>query len=343
VEVANATTTLPDVDSNGQTSSVAPHLRIHLAADLHCTALFNLRFTYSADGFQSAEESAYKAGSEVVLLHDDLESHTGWSHVPSESTASTGDWLRGDPDGTDYQPEDDATPDPGVACLFTANNAGGNGSDDVDGGVVVARSGSYDIDGHPEARLKISRWFANRASGTDGGDYFRIEIRESPGSDDIVMEELDYTVSAAYWETVEFRVADFVTPGPSIGLKVSAADGPALANILEAAIDEIVFWEPVCEIYNPAPNAVGDLGVALAGDDILLHWGRPAPDPQHGEADRYAIYRSTSADGNYTLLYQLADSSPDPDYTDYGASGGAPLYFYQVIAGNDAGDAEPPP
>jgi subtilisin family serine protease len=343
VEVVRSTTALPDMESNEQASSAAPHLRIHLTADLPCSSPFTLRFTYSADGFLSAEESFHDTGSETVLLYDDLESQSGWSHVRSESTASTGDWLRDDPDGTDYQPEDDVTPDPGSKCLFTARNPGGIGSDDVDSGVVVARSGSYDIEGHPEARLRISRWFANRASGADGGDYFRLEIREDSGAPDVLLEELDYTESAAYWETVEFRVADHVPPGPDIELKVSAADGPAIGNIIEAAIDDIVFWEPVCEVYNPAPNVVDTLTASLEDGDILLQWNRPPPDPLHGEADRYGIYRSQTASGGYALLHELADASPSLGYTDTGASGGAPLYFYQVIAGNDAGDAEPSP
>ncbi len=343
VQAVRTSTTLPDLGSNEQGSSAAPHLRIHIGADQPCASSVALRFTYAADGFQLDEEISYDTGSKIVLHHDDLESQSGWSHVSSESTASTGDWLRGDPDGTEYQPEDDVTPDPGSDCLFTATNPGGIGSDDVDGGVVVARSGAYDLAGHPEARLSISRWFANRAAGSDSGDYFRLEIREGSGADDVLLEELDYTVSAAYWERVEFRIADFVAPGSGIELKVSAADGPQLGNIIEAAIDEILFWEPLCEIHDPAPNAVKDLTAALDGGDVTLLWQRPAPDPLHGEADRYAIYRSETADGAYTLLHELADSSPSPQYSDTGAAGGAPLYFYQVIAGNDAGDAEPSP
>ena len=84
----------------------------------------------------TAVETALE-GTFRLILRDDFETNNGWSHSASESTASTGDWLRGNPDGTEYQPEDDVTPDPGVNCLFTATNAGGLGSDDVDAGVGV--------------------------------------------------------------------------------------------------------------------------------------------------------------------------------------------------------------
>ena len=75
-------------------------------------------------------------------------------------------------------------------------------------------------------------------------------------------------------------------------LKVSAADGPATGNIIEAAIDDVLFWVPFCEIHNPPPNPVDDLSIEHDGVDVSLRWGRPALDPAHGEPDRYRVYRS---------------------------------------------------
>ena len=54
------------------------------------------------------------------------------------------------------QPEDDATPDPGTQCLYTAENpTGQNGSIDVDAGKVTARSGPIDLSAHPEAHVRF--------------------------------------------------------------------------------------------------------------------------------------------------------------------------------------------
>jgi hypothetical protein len=340
VLVDRTTTSLPDIAAGAERASSAPHLRVHIGADFSCVAPLTLRFTYSAEGFLQSEDVTLESGHRQTLLYDDFETNTGWSHSASESSASTGDWMRGDPDGTDYQPEDDATSAPGTDCLFTALNAGGIGSYDVDAGVVVARSGSYNIAGHPETRLRISRWFGNKAYAGDSGDYFRLEIRESPSADDVLLEELDYQVDAPYWTAVEFRIADFITPGSAVELKVSAADGTAIGNIIEAAIDEVIFWEPVCEIYNPSPNPIGTLTIAHNAADVLLSWERPEPDPLHGEADRYKVYSSATAAAGYAMLQEIYDASSSAGYTDPGVAAGAGILFYQVIAANDAGDAE---
>jgi len=344
VEVVVDSSVLPDIPT-GQSASTTPrHLQIRLAAGFPCSDPVTLRLTYSADGFVTSEDVAFDSGREVSLASDDFEGTTTWQHVAAESTASTGNWIVGNPVGTGFQPEDDATPAPGSLCLYTAANPGaGVGTDDVDGGVVVARSGAYDLSGHPEARLRVARWFGNRDLGVDAGDFYRLEIRESVVSADELLEELGSSESAATWTRVTFRVADFVTPGPGVELKISAADGVAVGNIIEAAIDEIEFFEPICEIHDPAPNPVDSLMVDHDGTDVILRWSRPSLDPEHGETERYLVYRSATAAGGYTLLADLVDASTDPSYPDEGAAGGVETYFYQVISANPAGDSEPLP
>jgi hypothetical protein len=158
--------------------------------------------------------------------------------------------------------------------------------------------------------------------------------------DDEPLDELGSLESAARWTELTFRVADYVTPGPEVGLRVAASDGPATGNIIEAALDEIVFWEPVCQIHDPAPNAVNDLRLELSGDDVLLRWSRPPIDPGHGETALYRIYRSESASTGFDLLDALLDGSEDLQYADVGAASGPDLLFYEVIASNGAGDAD---
>jgi hypothetical protein len=91
------------------------------------------------------------------------------------------------------------------------------------------------------------------------------------------------------------------------------------------------------------PLPVDTLRLGRAGEDVDLVWSRPAEDESHGEADRYRIYRSESPTGAWALLEELFDLSAEVEFTDVGGSGGAPLRFYQVIAANGDGDAEPLP
>lgn len=344
VEVILASAPLPDAAAGAQTATSTPHLRIRIGAGFPCTDELTLRFTYQASGYSYDDELILPTGEKIPLIQEDFEGATGWQHVASESTALAGDWFVGDPQGTDFQPAEDATPYPGSKCLYTAPNPTGDESfNDVDEGVVVARSGSYDLSGHPEARVSIHRWYGNRDIGEQASDFFRLDIREDSALPDVQLERLGTNRSEPFWTEVTFRVADYVTPGPLVELKASASDGTARENIIEAAIDEILFWDLICEVYNPAPNPVSDLATALAGADVGLSWSRPSFDLDHGEADRYGIYRSTTADGGFALLDEIQDESTAVSFTDFGAAAGPPLLFYQIIAGNDTGDAEPLP
>ncbi len=340
VEVIEAFSPVGSLDAGQSASAGNPQPRIRLKTNLPCTESIDLRLHYQADGFAVSEEVTLPTGRRAVFLAEDFETPTAWQHVPGESTATSGDWTAGDPDGTAFQPEDDASPAPGINCLFTATNPGGVGSDDVDGGQVVARSGVYDLSGRPDARLSLMRWFANRDLNEDVGDFFALEIRESALSSDVLLEQLGSDVSAPTWTRVDFRVADFITPGAAVELRVSAADGSATGNIIEAAIDEIEFWEPQCDVHDPAPNAVIDLHVDHDGTDVALSWTRPPLDPSHGETATYGVYRSESPSAGFVEIDQVVDLAESVGYTDGGAVAAPALVFYEVIAANVTGDSD---
>lgn len=334
---------LPDLASQASAATVAPHPRVRLAAGFTCTTPLVVTLTYEADGFVRSETLTLPTGTESVFLRDDFEGATTWAHVPGESTATRGAWKLGDPQGTEFQPEDDRTPDPGVRGLYTADNSS-VGVDDVDDGVVVARSGAYDLSGRPEARVRIARWFANRDRGEDAGDFWRLEIRESATSPDVTLESMGTNESAASWTDVSFRVADYVTPGPDVRLKVSAADGPATGNLIEAAIDEVVFWEPVCDVHDPPPATVETLLVARDASNAVLTWQRPAPTPDRGEAVRYRVHRSQQVSGGFAERGLVEDQSPTPMFEDAGAATATEtLFTWLVVAENGAGASEPAP
>jgi hypothetical protein len=345
VEARVVESPLPNMPG-GTLASTSPgsHLQVRLTAGAPCTDPVTLRFTYLADNESVTQDDTLPTGTKVTVDSDDFEGVTGWQHIAAESTASTGDWIVGDPDGTTYQPEDDTTPAPGTQALFTQPNGGGLGTDDVDDGVVVARSASVDLSGFPEARVSLNRWFANRDLGEDSGDFWRLEVRESDTSPDVLLEELDTNQSAAQWTEVTFRLADFITPSSQVSLKVSASDGPATGNLIEAAIDDVLFWDPTCTTYDPAPNTVTTLFVTLNGLDLDLTWQRPVLDPSHGEAVRYRVYRSQAPDAGFSEVQLVSDPGPSLGWTDAGAGDLTPaVYFYQVVSENDSGTSEPAP
>jgi hypothetical protein len=343
VEVIVAGTSLPDLVPGETGTSIPAHLRIRLALDLECTAPADLQLTYRANGHERSETLTLPTGIKQVIFQDDFEGPTGWAHIPAETTATRGDWVIGDPVGTSYQPEDDVTPDPGVNCLYTAPNPTGNDFvDEVANGVVVARSGTYDLSDHPEARLTMWRWHANSEAGNDPEDYFRLYIREDSASPDVLLEELDYAINAPRWTEVNFRVADYVEPGPSVELRVDCSDGYNQGAAIEAAIDEIVFWEPVCDSWNPVPNPVTDLLLGRVAYDVYLAGGRPPLEPQHGETATYRVYRSETISSGYVLRTESGDQGQSVSWTDTDAAGTASpsLFVYEIITANAAGDGD---
>ena len=197
---------------------------------------------------------------------------------------------------------------------------------------MVARSGSYDLSGHPEARLSVARWYANRDVGTDADDYFRFHARASSSSPDVLLEELGSTASAARWTTVTFRVADFVTPGPTVQLRVAASDGTARGSVVEAALDEVVFWDPACDLHDPPPNEVMTLRAERIGSDVALSWQRPPLDPAHGEARRYQVLRSENPAAGFTVVGTIVDSSSNLGWADPGAATQTPRFYAYLIA-----------
>ena len=124
VEVITAQANLPDLAPGAQAATTAPHLRIRVKTDLPCATSVGLRFTYeSAQGARS-EDADFPTGGRTTLAREDFEGATSWAHVASESTATAGAWIVGDPVGTGFQPEDDASPAPGTKCLCTAREPG---------------------------------------------------------------------------------------------------------------------------------------------------------------------------------------------------------------------------
>ena len=75
---------------------------------------------------------------ELIAFEDDAETDQGWMLGVAGDTATTGVWVRVDPNGTAAQPEDDAS-DPGVNCFVTGQGSVGGsvGENDIDGGFTT--------------------------------------------------------------------------------------------------------------------------------------------------------------------------------------------------------------
>src|SRR6185503_10127810 len=188
----------PGASVNGATA-----YRIALTTGVACGTPIALTLTPSASGVSCPLETStinLEMGLRTPVITDDaFETATGWAHNAASSTASTGAWTRGDPIGTNYQPEDDNTP-AGSACWYTATNPSASDSqDDVDTGVVTLLSPVFNLSALSTARISYFRWFGQRDLGDDGtGDFFKFEVSNNGGTAWSTLETIGDTENASY-------------------------------------------------------------------------------------------------------------------------------------------------
>ena len=183
---------------------------------------------------------------DVVWAYDNLEAGSaGWQAGVPGDNATTGQWGRFDPVGTAAQPENDATPAPGVFCFITGQCGTGFGGctagcdlgcNDIDGGTTTLLSPVYDLTGATTAKVKYARWYSNDTGAAPGEDFWVVDISNDGGTNWTNLENTN--VSAAAWTNVSADiVALFGTPG-QVRLRFRASD---LINgsLVEAGVDEL--------------------------------------------------------------------------------------------------------
>jgi hypothetical protein len=284
----------------------------------------------------SGEDSFFDVvlGDRQAVFADDFETDRGWVRDAANSTATAGHWTRGDPDGTSFQPEDDVS-EPGTLCWFTAPNPGGDGTDDVDGGVTILLSPVLDLSGRSQAILSYYRWFANRDLGEDQGDFFKADVSSDGGATWVNLETLGTNDTAPNWTRREFKLHEIVPLTDRIRIRFQASDGPATGNLIEAAVDEVRIEEPVCD-DTPAcftPPSFEGLQSATAGascGEIALAWQAASSNCQNATIT-YRIYRSTDPAFVPDATNRIAEGISGTAFTDTLLEPGT-TYFYVVRA-----------
>ena len=173
-----------------------------------------------------------------VLYSSDYESDDGgW--IDGAGTCSTGTFIRGTPD--EVVTGDVTTQVGGSAggtfSWFTQNNAGGAGSDDVDGGTCETLSPSVSVGAGTFIAAFVDYFHGQRDDGDDAGDGFSIELIDA--DTEAVLETLvdigDVTHNAVWtgaWQQHENAPAN-------VRLRVRATDADASGDLVEGGIDNV--------------------------------------------------------------------------------------------------------
>ncbi|MCI0652702.1 MAG: hypothetical protein L0Z55_12555 [Planctomycetes bacterium] len=208
--------------------------------------------------------AAIGATSEITSS-DDMEADLGWTVGATADDALSGIWTRGDPNGTDAQPEDDHSAS-GTFCWFTgqATAGAGNGTNDVDGGQTTLISPEFDLAEANDPSLSYWRWYSNSEGAAPNTDSFAIDIT----NDGVTWTNVE-TVgptgldTSGGWFFNELRVLDYVALSGSVQLRFVVSD-EAAGSLVEAAIDDLVVTGYICDADCNA-NGVDDATDLLAG------------------------------------------------------------------------------
>ncbi len=243
-----------------------------------CGAAITYSFSVTAsDGLTYSDPigSAFPATSAlglVAAMQDDMEAATsGWTVGAPGDNASTGLWVRVDPNPTAAQPGDDHTAAPGVKAWVTGQGSAGGavGEADVDGGSTTLTSPTFDAVGVAEAKLEYWRWYSNNQGSNPNTNTMPVSISNDNGATWVQLELVSENAGA--WVKKTFRIADFVTPTATMKLRFVARD--LTASIVEAGVDDVRVYGLECP-----PELPGDLngdGIVNGADLGLLlgNWG----------------------------------------------------------------------
>ena len=224
---------------------------------------FALQMTYDGGALVLTEQFQVTVGQAAYLYANDFETASDWDSVGS--TASTGHFVRIDPNSTSRQPGDDATPDPGVYAWITAQNTS-DGVDDVDGGVSATRSPMIDLSTVGGAHLSMMYFHGQRDAGDDpGGDFFRIDVsNDGGGTYPINLVSFGDETVAPTWQSLEVDLQDSLALTDQMRLRVQASDGTSEGDLVEGGIDDVFITSGLSN--NPPPAPV--LNLPGAGDTV---------------------------------------------------------------------------
>ncbi len=194
-----------------------------------------------------------------LVFSDDMELDRGWT-VVNAPALTAGAWERADPVATFNlnndmaNPEDDATPAPGVLCFATENGAHGAaaGLSDVDGGPTTLISPPINIAGAASALVTYNRWVY---SANGQADPLVVEV--SP--DGQTWTQVDRVTTTSGWKQASFILPPGFAVTSTFRVRFSIADVPN-DSLTEAAIDDVRVFSLACPCY---PNCDASTGTPL--------------------------------------------------------------------------------
>lgn len=184
----------------------------------------------------------------------------GWT---TTSTAQTGAWQRGKPNGTNdgtygqVAPNEDASTDIGQSCYVTGNSGTSVADDDVDNGIVRLLSPSFDGTLYAQPHISLETWFVNVGGSGTPNDALSLQI--SNGTSTVTMESI--TLSNPTWTLRDYRLSDYITPTATMQFIVETSDLQGSGHITEGGVDNFKVYEGQPINTNPVKSLEANMKV----------------------------------------------------------------------------------
>jgi len=205
---------------------------------------------------EGAPDAQHRALYATLLDHsftDNVEAIAGWTIGSPDDTANEGIWVRADPVGTDAQPEDDHTPEPGHICFLTGQAAEGEAADasDVDGGLTTLTSPAFDLSAATDPRVSYFRWFSNDEGAAPSEDTMTVEISTDDGATWTLVETVGPSSSASGgWRLHQFDPSKLVVLSDAMRIRFRVSDEGDDSTV-EAAVDDFRAFDVRCDEVSP--------------------------------------------------------------------------------------------
>ena len=205
----------------------------------------------------------------------------GWT---VSGNAQTGDWERGEPNGTTYQGTDSNpdfdSQDCGEMAFVTGNGGGQAGSDDIDDGETVLSSPMMDLSNYEDPYLSFERWFFNAGGSGAPNDSLVVEL--SNGTQSAIIDFAIFNDPAvSSWASKEVRVLDYITLSSFMQVKVRAMDQPG-GHLAEGGFDNFFVRDSVIDVTNVSEQIIDEVTVYPNPftNEINIRWNQDYKDVQ---------------------------------------------------------------
>jgi len=273
VTITQASATAGPINAFSDGANLLP-LALTISPGTAAGTFVDFEVQVTIDGWTQVLDGEIVVGSVITVAAYDFEASgdQGWQ-VGNPNDASTGEWTRVDPRGTDAQPEDDHTPT-GTRCWVTGQGSPGGslGENDVDGGRTTLISPTWDLSTGISPRIRYWRWYSNDKGASPNADILEIDLSNNGGSSWVNAETIGPSgaESNGGWYEGELDVASILTPTAQMRMRVIASDLGS-GSIVEAALDDVVV-SYIADSGCPDPANYCIAAPNSAGPGALMSW-----------------------------------------------------------------------